>query len=106
MHPTIILAGYHKALQAALDQCKLISKKIDIKDKTEMRSLILSSVGTKFSARIGDLISDLALDAVLTVARDIGGRMEVDVKRYAKVEKIPGGELDDCRVLKGVMITG
>lgn len=104
MHPTIILAGYHKALQAALDHCKSISREIDIKNKTEMRTLIQSAVGTKFSAKIGNLISDMALNAVLTVSRDIGGRMEVDVKRYAKVEKIPGGELEDCRVLKGVMI--
>merc|ERR1719409_2677713 len=29
---------------------------------------------------------------------------EIDIKRYAKVEKIPGGDVDDCRVLKGVMI--
>jgi T-complex protein 1 subunit gamma len=26
------------------------------------------------------------------------------VKRYAKVEKIPGGEIENSRVLKGVMI--
>ena len=29
--------------------------------------------------------------------------MEVDLKRYAKVEKIPGGEISDCTVLQGVM---
>lgn len=29
--------------------------------------------------------------------------MEVDIKRYAKVEKIPGGEIADCSVLSGVM---
>jgi T-complex protein 1 subunit gamma len=28
----------------------------------------------------------------------------VDLKRYAKVEKIPGGEMTDCTVLKGVMV--
>lgn len=28
---------------------------------------------------------------------------EVDVKNYAKVEKIPGGSLEECRVLKGVL---
>ena len=104
MHPTLILAGYHKALQAALEICRNMARKIDITNKDEMRELILSSVGTKFSARMGNLISDLALKAVLTVARDVGGRTEVDVKRYAKVEKIPGGELEDCRVLAGVMI--
>ena len=31
------------------------------------------------------------------------GRKELDIKRYAKVEKIPGGSLEDCRVLKGVL---
>lgn len=28
----------------------------------------------------------------------------VDLKRYARVEKVPGGEIEDCRVLQGVMI--
>lgn len=28
----------------------------------------------------------------------------VDIKRYARVEKVPGGEIEDCRVLSGVMI--
>lgn len=47
---------------------------------------------------------DLALDAVETVFTDEMGRKEIDIKRYAKVEKIPGGEIEQCRVLKGVMM--
>lgn len=31
------------------------------------------------------------------------GTIEVDVKNYAKVEKIPGGTIEECRVLKGVL---
>ena len=35
---------------------------------------------------------------------DVGnGRKEIDVKKYAKVEKVPGGTIEECRVLKGVM---
>lgn len=30
--------------------------------------------------------------------------MEVDIKRYARVEKIPGGEIEESRVLDGVML--
>jgi T-complex protein 1 subunit gamma len=30
--------------------------------------------------------------------------MSIDIKRYAKVEKIPGGALDECCVLDGVMV--
>merc|ERR1712157_242250 len=58
-----------------------------------------------------------ALKAVLTVAREqptpsslpgdgnnvYSQKMEVDIKRYAKVEKIPGGEMSDCAVLSGIM---
>jgi T-complex protein 1 subunit gamma len=51
-----------------------------------------------------DLLVGLALDAVSCVAMDDAGRKEIDIKRYAKTEKIPGGDMEDCRVLKGVMI--
>ena len=32
-----------------------------------------------------------------------GAQREIDVKKYAKVEKIPGGAIEDSRVLRGVM---
>jgi len=32
------------------------------------------------------------------------GRLEIDTKRYIRVEKIPGGEDSDCKVLRGVML--
>ncbi len=46
---------------------------------------------------------DLAIKAVKTVYRKDGSYVEIDTKRYAKVEKIPGGFLEDCEVLNGVM---
>jgi T-complex protein 1 subunit gamma len=46
----------------------------------------------------------MAIQAVLTVAKTTpGGETQVDIKRYAKVEKFPGGEIDDSCVLKGIM---
>jgi T-complex protein 1 subunit gamma len=48
---------------------------------------------------------NLALKAVRTVTFEIGGgKKEVDIKRYARVEKVPGGEIEDSRVLDGVML--
>lgn len=40
----------------------------------------------------------MAIDAVKRVRTVVDGRVEVDVKRYARVEKIPGGEMEDCMV--------
>ena len=47
------------------------------------------------------LLQDLALEAVNCITNDLpGGRKEIDVKKYAKVEKLPGGQIEDSRVLK------
>eukprot|EP00979_Chaetoceros_neogracilis_P015709 scaffold6415_cov233-Chaetoceros_neogracile.AAC.3 len=116
IHPTVIVQGYNRALQEALLICEKLSMKVDIDDKDRMMKLVQSSIGTKFSSRWNDKMVEMALQAVLTVARPKGNtvgqptgsnpynhQMEVDIKRYAKVEKIPGGEINDSAVLKGVM---
>jgi chaperonin GroEL (HSP60 family) len=51
-----------------------------------------------------DRVQELAVGAVRRVMRVIdGSRREVDIKKYAKVEKIPGGSVQDCTVMDGVM---
>jgi len=70
-----------------------------------MLNVVASCIGTKFISRWSDLMCGLALDAVRTVVvEEKDGRKEIDIKRYAKIEKIPGGDITDSSVLKGVMI--
>ena len=69
-----------------------------------MLALIKSSIGTKFVIRWADLMCRLALDAIRTVSADDAGVRTVDIKRYARVEKVPGGEIESSRVLSGVML--
>jgi len=90
-----------------------MAKVVDVEDEVQMKEIVNSCIGTKFSNRWNDKMVEMALQAVLTVARSktagnsnttkSGQTMEVDIKRYAKVEKIPGGEIADSVVLKGVM---
>ena len=103
-HPTVIVRAYMKALDAALGVIDAISFPIDVADRDEMLKIVKSSIGTKFTARMGELIPNLALDAVMCVARkNEDGTNDIDIKKYAKVEKIAGGSIDDCAVLRGVM---
>ena len=69
-----------------------------------MLALIKTSIGTKFVSRWSDLMCKLALRAIRIVSREENGRKEVDVKRYARVEKVPGGEIEDSVVLDGIML--
>merc|ERR1719188_1248221 len=81
-----------------------ISYPIDINKPEAIQEIVRGAIDTKFVSRWGNLISDLAIKAVQTVCiKKPDGRMEIDIKRYAKVEKISGGELTDCEVLDGVM---
>lgn len=50
-----------------------------------------STVGTKFVKKWSDKICNMALDAVQTVYTDDGGHVEIDIKRYAKIEKVWAG---------------
>lgn len=105
IHPVVIISAYKRALADALDIVEEISLPVNINDDKAMYRLISSSIGTKFVSMWSELMCNLALKAVRTVSHDVGGgKKEVDIKRYAKVEKIPGGEIEDSRVLDGVML--
>ena len=105
-HPTVICHAYSNALAFALKKCDELAYTIDVQnDKEWMSKLVLSTIGTNFSSSWNDQLVDMAIQAVTTVvSKTPGGSPIVDLKRYAKVEKIPGGQLDDACVLKGVMI--
>ncbi|EGC28804.1 hypothetical protein DICPUDRAFT_51646 [Dictyostelium purpureum] len=105
IHPHYIIKAFRMALDNAIDIVDQYSVPIDLNKKDEVLKVIQSCIGTKFIGKWGSLMCNLALDAVLTVhIQDEDGRSEIDIKRYAKVEKIPGGDISDCRVIKGVML--
>ncbi|OWZ67523.1 T-complex protein 1 subunit gamma [Cryptococcus neoformans] len=119
IHPVVIIRAFKAALNDALETIQRVSIPVDITSEAEMLALIKTSIGTKFSSRWSDLMCKLALEAVRTVAVTAeaenglvgsGGGGDkvsiktVDLKRYARVEKVPGGEIEESRVLSGVMI--
>lgn len=72
---------------------------IDASNKKNLIDFVQTSIDTKFVSRWGTMISTLAVTAALTVYEKLpSGKVEIDLKRYAKVEKIAGGELEECTV--------
>lgn len=112
VHPTVLVQAYQTALHIAMDILDAQAVHVNVSlDSPLLRQLVTSALSTKFSSRWNDVMVDLALQSVLTVATPgsaaDGTRhamdAEVDLKRYARIEKIPGGEMSDCKVLAGVM---
>ncbi|GAA5935310.1 chaperonin-containing T-complex subunit CCT3 [Sporobolomyces koalae] len=104
IHPVVIISAFKRALEEALLIIERISVPVDPSNEKEMLALIKTSIGTKFVSRWSDMMCKLALQAIRTVAKEENGKSTVDIKRYAKVEKVPGGEIEDSRVLDGVML--
>uniref|UniRef100_A0A3B3T202 T-complex protein 1 subunit gamma n=1 Tax=Paramormyrops kingsleyae TaxID=1676925 RepID=A0A3B3T202_9TELE len=104
MHPTVVISAYRQALEDMLNLLKETSTPVDVTDRDMMLKIIHSAINTKALSRWSDLACNIALDAVRTVELEENGRKEIDIKKYAKVEKIPGGIIEDSCVLKGVMV--
>jgi T-complex protein 1 subunit gamma len=105
MHPTVIIRAYRQALEDMINVLQdQIAISIDLKDDEQVREVIKACIGTKFMSQWSDLAVNIADTAVKTVYLEENGRKEIDIKRYAKVEKIPGGRIEDSYVLKGIML--
>ena len=125
IHPVIIIQALKKALIDALKIIKDVSKPVDIENDEAMKKLIKASIGTKYINLWSEKMCELALKAVKIVRLDISQnvlsihnsaeqetqmdlglepKFDIDTKRYVRIEKIPGGEVMDSRVIDGVML--
>ncbi|XP_026816872.1 T-complex protein 1 subunit gamma-like [Rhopalosiphum maidis] len=105
IHPTVIIRAYRQALE---DMLNILDKEFSIPlpmdDENKLIEVIQSCIGTKFIGTWSDLACSIALNAVKTVRIKEDGRTEIDIKRYAKVEKVPGGAIEDSELLNGIML--
>uniref|UniRef100_A0A3B3DCL2 T-complex protein 1 subunit gamma n=1 Tax=Oryzias melastigma TaxID=30732 RepID=A0A3B3DCL2_ORYME len=103
MHPTVIISAYRQALEDMLEALKEVSTPVDTSDRSMMLKIINSAINTKALSRWSDLACTIALDAVRTVEMEDNGRKEIDIKKYAKVEKTDieiSKEEDFARILQ------
>lgn len=105
LHATVIIRAYRKALEDCVEIMKTkASIPVDVKNREEMLRVVKSCIGTKYLSRWSDLACQISLDAVQTVMVEENGRREIDIKRYARFEKIPGGSVEESYLLKGAML--
>lgn len=105
IHPLKIVKGFAEALTVSLEAIEAVAAPVDVSNRSELENVVKACLGTKFNSRQEELMCGLAVDATLRVVRKDAhtGNTEIDIKRYAKVEKIPGGAVEDSCVLDGVM---
>ncbi|MEM3173673.1 MAG: thermosome subunit beta [Candidatus Bathyarchaeia archaeon] len=103
IHPTVVVSGYRKAAQKAVEVLDKISKTVDVDDKETLKKVALTSMGSKAVGTARDRLADIAIEAVKQIAekRDEGWVADIDNIQIIKKE---GKSLHDTELVKGIIL--
>jgi T-complex protein 1 subunit gamma len=107
LHPRVIVGALVKVMDIAEESLSRQAIPVDLDDNAQLLQIVKSTLGTKFVSNFGDQIAQMAIDAVkmITITDTVDAKKkEIDIKRFVRVEKIPGGFLQDSCVLAGLML--
>lgn len=57
LHPTVIVRGFHRALDDAVKIVDAMAFPIDTQNREQMLKILNSCIGTKYTARFGTLMA-------------------------------------------------
>ncbi|HIP34734.1 MAG TPA: thermosome subunit [Methanothermococcus okinawensis] len=100
VHPTIIIKGYHLALNKAQEILKDIAIDVNPEDKEMLKKIAMTSLTGKGAEKARDKLGEIVVDAVTTVV-DENGKVDKDL---IKIEKKEGASVDETELIKGVVI--
>ncbi|WP_228369258.1 thermosome subunit beta [Candidatus Nitrososphaera gargensis] len=103
VHPTVVVDGFKKAAQKAIDTLKDIAMKVDPVDKAFLSKIARTSMASKMVAADSKELADMVVSAVLAVAEKSGDQYKVDVDNI-KVEKKAGGGIHDTKFIHGIVL--
>jgi len=103
VHPTVIIDGYRKAADKALETLEKIAIPVGSTEKAWIRKVAMTSMASKLVAEHKEQLADIATEAVLHVAEKGLKEYKADVDDVM-VEKKPGESLNDTKLIHGIVV--
>jgi thermosome len=103
VHPTVVVQGFKKASQKAIETLREIAIKVDPADKVFLNKIARTSMASKMVSADSRELADMVVDAVLAVAEKSSDQYRVDVDNI-KVEKKAGGSIRDTNFIHGIVL--
>ncbi|MDH5623690.1 MAG: thermosome subunit beta, partial [Candidatus Bathyarchaeota archaeon] len=103
VHPTVIIDGYRKAADKALETIEKIAIPVDSNDKASLEKVAMTSMASKLVAESKEYLAEIASSAILQVAEKVEDGFKVDIDDV-KVEKKAGEALTDTKLINGVVL--
>ena len=103
VHSTVVIDGYGKAADQALEILKKIAIKVDINNRDILLKIAITSMMSKLVAEESKDLAKVVVDACLSVVEKDEGKIKVDLDNV-KVDKKPGASLVETSLIKGIVL--
>jgi thermosome len=103
IHPTILVAGYRKAAQKAIEIIEKNAVPVDVEDRKMMMKVALTSMGSKAVGGAKERFAEIAIDAVKQIAEKHGDKIVADIDNIQLVKKT-GKSLLESQLISGIIV--
>ena len=103
IHPSIIIIGYRKAAEKALETLEGVSKDVDLEDRETLMKLANTSMRSKAVSSARDHLSGIVIDAIKQIVEKRDGTIIADVDNVQIVKK-EGQSLTETQLVKGIIV--
>jgi len=103
IHPTVIVSGFRKATQMAVETLDKLGTPVDIDDRQTLRKVAMTSMASKAVGAAKEHLAEIAIDAVKQIAEQRGDRWVADIDQVQIIKK-EGKSLFDTQLVKGIIV--
>jgi len=103
IHPTVIVSGYRKAVQKALEVLDKISMSVELDDRETLKKVAVTSMASKGVGTAREHLAEIAIDAVKQIAEKRGERWVADIDNVQIIKK-EGKSLLDTELVRGIIL--
>ena len=103
IHPSVIIAGYQKASEKALETLEGVAIDVDMDDRETLMKLANTSIRSKAVASARVHLSGIVIDAIKLITEERDGRVIADVENVQIVKK-EGKSLEETELVRGIIV--
>jgi len=103
IHPTVIVSGYRKASQKAMEVLEKIAVPVNLEDRETLKNVAMTSMRSKAVGTAREHLAEIAIDAVKQIAEKRGDKTIADIDNIQVIKK-EGKSLLDTELVRGVIL--
>lgn len=103
IHPTVLVSGYRKAAQKAIEVINKIAQPLDINDRQTLLKVALTSTSSKAVGAAREHLAEISIDAVKQIAEQRGDKTIADIDNIQLIKKT-GKSLMETQLIRGIII--